>query len=50
MYSNFTYIVPDPEELVFFPLDEDSSVDFDFLAIHKKEMTVIHIFLGTPFV
>jgi hypothetical protein len=36
MFFNFTYILPDPDELGFFPLDEDSSLDFDFLAIHKK--------------
>jgi hypothetical protein len=31
----FTYKLPDPDELTFFPLDEDSSLDFDFLAKHK---------------
>ena len=41
MYSTFTFTVPDPDELIFFPLDEDSSLDFDFLAIHKIELSVI---------
>jgi len=33
---HFIYELPDPDELSFFPLDEDSSLDFDFLAIHKR--------------
>ena len=40
MFFNFTYILPDPDELGFFPLDEDSSLDFDFLAKHKNVLTI----------
>jgi hypothetical protein len=48
MYFNFTYMLPDPDELGFFPLDEDSSLDFDFLAIHKMSLYISLI--GIPFV
>jgi hypothetical protein len=40
MFINFTYILPDPDELGFFPLDEDSSLDFDFLAVHKMFLCI----------
>jgi hypothetical protein len=43
-------MVPDPDELGFFPLDKDSSLDFDFLAIHKMIYLLYISFLGTPFV
>ena len=37
---HFIYELPDPDELSFFPLDEDSSLDFDFLARHKMSLTI----------
>jgi hypothetical protein len=48
MFFNFTYILPDPDELGFFPLDEDSSLDFDFLAKHKMSLCIFLI--ANPFV
>jgi hypothetical protein len=48
MFFSFTYILPDPDELGFFPLDEDSSLDFDFLAIHKMYLYIS--LKGIPFV
>jgi hypothetical protein len=51
MYFNLTYMLPDPDELGFFPLDEDSSLDFDFLATYtQKKCLYTSLLLGTPFV